>query len=164
MIIRDAREDDLPEIVDIYNSTVSGRMVTADTTPVSVKDRTAWFHEHKKGFRPLWVVEEGGKVIAWLSFQSFYGRPAYLGTAEISVYVAESHRRQGIGRMLLQRAIEYCPGIGVKNLMGFIFAHNAPSIGLFESFGFEQWGYFPRVAVLDGVERDLAIMGLRIKN
>jgi L-amino acid N-acyltransferase YncA len=162
-LIRDARESDLPAIVDIYNSTVPSRMVTADTAPVSVKDRTAWFHEHKKGFRPLWVVEEDGKVIAWLSFQSFYGRPAYLGTAELSVYVAEGHRRQGLGRVLLERAIEHCPEIGVKNLIGFIFAHNGPSIGLVESLGFERWGYFPKVAVLDGIERDLVVMGLRIQ-
>ncbi len=139
-------------------------MVTADMAPASVKGRTAWFHEHKKGFRPLWVVEKDGKVVAWLSFQSFYGRPAYLGTVELSIYVAEGYKRQGMGRMLIGRAIEHGPEIGVKNLIGFIFAHNVPSIGLVESFGFEQWGYLPKVAVMDGIERDLVIMGLRIKD
>lgn len=162
MSIRDARESDLPAIVDIYNSTVPSRMVTADTSPVSVEDRTVWFHEHKTGFRPLWVVEEDGKVNAWLSFQSFYGRPAYSGTAEISIYVAENHRRRGIGHMLLERAIEHSPEVGVKNLVGFIFAHNDPSIGLFERFGFERWGLLPNVAVLDGIERSLVIMGLKV--
>jgi phosphinothricin acetyltransferase len=164
MLVRDAIENDLPAIVDIYNSTVPSMMVTADTSPVSVKDRMTWFHDHKRGFRPLWVAEENGKVIAWLSFQSFYGRPAYHATAEISIYVSEGHREQGIGRMLLTRAIEHTSGIGVKNLVGFIFAHNEPSLGLFEKSGFERWGYFPKVAELGGIERDLVIMGLRIKN
>jgi phosphinothricin acetyltransferase len=33
---------------------------------------------------------------------------------------------------------------------------------LVAGFGFETWGTLPRVAVLDGVERDLVILGLRL--
>jgi len=47
-------------------------------------------------------------------------------------------------------------------LLGFVFAHNTPSLALFGRFGFERWGLLPRVAVLDGVERDVAILGLRL--
>jgi L-amino acid N-acyltransferase YncA len=47
-------------------------------------------------------------------------------------------------------------------LLGFIFAHNQPSLQLFEKFGFQQWGYLPQVAHLDGVERDLVIVGRKI--
>jgi phosphinothricin acetyltransferase len=43
-----------------------------------------------------------------------------------------------------------------------VFAHNAPSIALFERHGFVRWGLLPGVAELDGVERDLAILGLRL--
>jgi len=81
---RDATLTDLPAIVAIYNATIPGRMVTADTEPVSVESRVPWFREHG-GNRPLWVVEEAGAVTAWLSFSSFYGRPAYAATAELSV-------------------------------------------------------------------------------
>lgn len=162
MPVRDALESDLPAIVDIYNSTIPGRMVTADTGPVTVSDRLLWFREHKAGFRPLWVTDDGGRVVAWLSFQSFYGRPAYHATAEVSVYVAEDHRNMGIGSELLKRAIYHSPGIGVKTLVGFIFAHNGPSLRLFEKFGFERWGYLPKVAELDGIGRDLVIVGRRL--
>lgn len=162
MLIRDAQESDLPAIVDIYNSMIPGRMVTADTEPVTVDDRRTWFKEHKKGFRPLWVAEEDGNILGWLSFQSFYGRPAYHATVEVSVYVSPDRRRQGVGIRLLNKAIEHSPSIGVKTLMGFIFAHNEPSLKLFEKFGFEQWGYYPRIAELDGVDRDLVIVGRRI--
>ena len=74
---RDATFDDLPAIVAIYNSTVPSRQVTADLEPVSIESRHAWFHAHGPNTRPLWVVEEAGRVIAWLSFSDFYGRPAY---------------------------------------------------------------------------------------
>lgn len=161
--IRDATLDDLPGIVDIYNSTVPGRMVTADTEPVSVESRLPWFHEHTPQRRPLWVAERGGKLCGWLSYQSFYGRPAYNGTAEVSIYVAEASRGQGLGKLLLQRAIEEAPKVGLHTLLGFIFGHNEPSLILFDRFGFERWAHLPRVATLDGIDRDLVIVGKRIE-
>jgi L-amino acid N-acyltransferase YncA len=161
-IIRDAAAGDLPAIVAIYNATVGGRMVTADTEPVTVADRRGWFADHSPARRPLWVALLDGQVAAWLSFQPFYGRPAYDITAELSLYVAEAYRRRGLGRMLLGRAIERAPDLGVRNLLGFIFSHNAPSLRLFESFGFQLWGQLPDVAVLDGAERSLTILGLRV--
>ena len=93
--IRDAQISDLPDIVSIYNSTIPSRMVTADLEPVSVQSKEEWFKEHSPDFRPLWVVELDGKICAWLSFQSFYGRPAYNGTAEVSIYLHEDFRGQG---------------------------------------------------------------------
>jgi L-amino acid N-acyltransferase YncA len=158
---RDATIADLPDIVAIYNATIPGRMVTADTEPVSVESRAAWFLEHG-GARPLWVVESMGAVVAWLSFTSFYGRPAYASTAEISVYVAAPHRARGIGRMLLAQAIARAPSLDVRTLLGFVFGHNAPSLRLFEAHGFARWGTLPKVAVLDGIERDLVIVGRRV--
>jgi len=162
MTIRDATEDDLPAIVEIYNAAIPGRRATADTAPVAVENRYAWFCEHHPGRRPLWVTVENETIVGWLSFQSFYGRPAYHATAEISVYVSPSKQRTGIGRALLARAIEQAPRFGLKTLLGFIFGHNKSSLRLFESFGFERWGNLPRVAELDGVERDLIILGRRL--
>jgi L-amino acid N-acyltransferase YncA len=158
MFIRKASERDLPDIVDIYNSTIAGRVATADTEPVTVESRMPWFHEHKDE-RPLWVLMEDDRILGWLSFQSFYGRPAYHGTVEVSIYVSPESRGIGVGSKLLSFAITQCPSLGIKRLVGFIFAHNDPSLRLFEKFGFEQWGYLPGVAELDGVEKDLAILG-----
>ncbi len=55
---RGATRSDLPQIVEIYNSTIASRMVTADTDPVSVESRVRWFEEHTPDLRPLWVVED----------------------------------------------------------------------------------------------------------
>jgi L-amino acid N-acyltransferase YncA len=162
MEIRDARLADLPAIVAIYNATVASRMVTADTQPVSVESRISWFAEHSGARRPLWVASEMGQVIGWLSYASFYGRPAYDGTCELSLYLAPQHRRRGLGNELLHRAIEHAPTIGVRTLLGFIFAHNEPSLRLVEKHGFAKWGLLPGVAELDGLERDLVIVGRRV--
>ena len=55
--IRDAARDDLPAIVAIYNASIPGRLATADTEPVTVASREAWFAEHAQGAYPLWVAE-----------------------------------------------------------------------------------------------------------
>jgi L-amino acid N-acyltransferase YncA len=161
---RDATLDDLPAIVAIYNSTVPSRQVTADLEPVSVENRVAWFHAHGPQKRPLWVVEDPqtGSVIAWLSFSDFYGRPAYQRSAEVSIYLDESARGKGLGKQLLAASLAAAPALGIDTVLGFIFGHNEASLRLFRGFGFDTWGSLPRVAVLDGVERDLVILGKRL--
>jgi L-amino acid N-acyltransferase YncA len=161
---RTARADDLPLIVDIYNSTIASREVTADTEPVSVQSRQTWFDDHTPERRPLWVIHRSGdpEIVGWMSYSNFYGRPAYSGTAEVSIYVAEAWRGKGVGRYCLEQAIEFAPRIAVHTLLGFIFGHNAPSLALFRKYGFDTWAQLPRVANLDGVERDLIILGKRV--
>jgi phosphinothricin acetyltransferase len=162
MTIRNATEVDLPAIVEIYNASIPSRAATADTEPVSVKSRRHWFRDHDPEQRPLWVAVSDEIVTGWLSFQSFYGRPAYHATAEISVYVDPAWQRKGIGQELLTKAIRQAPRLGLKTLLAFIFGHNQASLNLLESFGFQRWGVLPRVAELDGIERDLIILGRRI--
>jgi phosphinothricin acetyltransferase len=62
----------------------------------------------------------------------------------------------------MARAISRSPDFGLRTLLGFIFGHNEASLRLFESFGFARMGMLPRVAELDGVERDLVIVGRRV--
>lgn len=157
-----ARLEDLPAIVDIYNSTIAGRRATADLEPVTVESRLPWFKAHTPDRRPLWVAKQGETVAGWASLSDFYGRPAYNGTAEISIYVSEACRGSGVGSLLVEHAIAECPRLGVNTLLGFVFAHNEPSLRLLRKFGFEAWGHYPKVAVLDGVERDLTVLGKRL--
>ncbi|WP_375501383.1 GNAT family N-acetyltransferase [uncultured Nostoc sp.] len=162
MTIRHATETDLPAIVAIYNAAIPSGMATADLEPVSVESRLPWFKARSPSQRPLWVIEVEGVIAGWLSFQSFYGRPAYSKTAEISIYIAPGFHRCGLGQQLLTQAINESPNLGLKTLLCFIFAHNQPSLKLFETFGFQPWGHLPKVAEIDSLERDLVIMGLRI--
>ncbi|BCS87370.1 GNAT family N-acetyltransferase [Pseudodesulfovibrio sediminis] len=160
--MRDATEQDLPRIVAIYNSTVRSRQSTADTEEVSVESKRSWFRGHVPGKRPILVHEEGEQIAAWVSFESFYGRPAYRHTAEISIYIAPEFRRQGLGRRLLQEALELCPALCIKTILGYIFSHNEPSLKLFQSFGFEQWAHLPDIAEMDDQEYSLSIFGKRV--
>jgi phosphinothricin acetyltransferase len=160
---RNATLEDLPGIVAIYNSTIPSRMVTADTEPVTVESKITWFDEHSPATRPLWAFEnEDRELIGWVSFQSFYGRPAYNSTAEISIYIKEKWRGKRLGKQVLSYTLSRCNDLNISTLLGYIFAHNTSSLNLFHGFGFSDWGYLPKVAILDGIERDVIIVGKRV--
>jgi len=160
--IRDAQESDLDAIVAIYNAAIPGRRATADTEPVSVESRRGWFGDRDWARHPVWVAEREGRVVAWLSFGKFYGRPAYAATAELSVYVDPAAQRGGLATELVSAAFARAGSLGLTTFLGFVFAHNERSVALCHKFGFEQWGHLARVAILDGVERDLLILGRRL--
>ena len=160
---REANQNDLARIVEIYNSTVASRMITADTEIVSVESKQKWFDDHNAVNRPLWMVEDSNnEIIGWVSFQSFKNRPAYDATVEIGIYLDEKQRGKGYGKEILHYSIINAPKFGITTLLGFIFAHNEPSLKLFRHFGFEDWGTFPNIAILDGQEKGLIIVGKRV--
>lgn len=160
-MIRDGREDDLPAIVRIYNDAIPGRLATADTEPVTLESRRAWLVD-RDARHPLWVFERADGVVGWLTLGRFYGRPAYAATVEVSVYVAPGAQGAGVATTLMDHAVARALALGITTLLGFVFAHNGPSLALCQKFGFATWGHLPRVAVLDGVERDLLILGKRL--
>ena len=162
MTIRDALEADLPAIIDIYNAATATRTSTALLGPVTVEERLPWFHRHSTNQSPLWVAEVDGLIAGWLSFHEFIRRPAYHGSAEISIYVNEKFRRRGIGRALLAKAIVDAPRLNARTLVGYVLGHNAASLAVFEQAGFERWGRLPRIARFETAERDLVIVGRHV--
>jgi len=162
MKIRDAVDSDLPAIIDIYNAAVATRIATAQLEPVTLEERHDWLKEHSPNRHPFWVLEIDGQVAGWLTIKPFIPRCAYQGTAELSVYVDQKFRRRGVARALLEEVISRAASLGINAMVGLIFAHNEPSLGLFGQLGFERWGLLPRVALLDGVQRDLTIMGCHV--
>lgn len=162
MNFRNADINDLPAIVSIYNSTVESRMVTADTSPVTIAEKEDWFYDHHPDTRPLWMIEDDKAVIGWVSFQNFYGRPAYNGTAEISIYLAEEARGKGYGKKILEYCIGKCTSLKINTLLGFIFSHNTPSLRLFLDAGFEEWADLKDIAEMDGRKYSLKILGKKV--
>ncbi|HEV7281832.1 MAG TPA: GNAT family N-acetyltransferase [Pirellulaceae bacterium] len=177
--IRDAVDADLPRIVEIYNQSIAGGWSTADTRPVTVESRAAWFAERDPNRRPIWVAEvaasssetdgpAGGDsppllVVGWISLTSFYrGRPAYDATAEISVYIAGAWQRLGIGRQLKEAMIARCPALGVTTLVSMHFDHNPATERLNQEFGFVRAGYLEEIALVQGQKRGLVLSLLRI--
>ncbi len=76
----------------------------------------------------------------------------------------EEFRRRGVGQALLEQALERSPALALTALLGFIFGHNESSIELFQCAGFDRWGLLPRVARVDGTERDIVILGRHVES
>ncbi len=150
MTIRPATIADLPAIVDIYNDAVADRFATADTSPVTVEQRRAWFHTHDDEY-PIYVLEHEGSVGAWYSLSPYRsGRAAVRGTAELSYYVGVESRGRGYGTALVTHAMDEGRRLGKRVLFCIILERNAASVALMRKCGFELWGRLPDVASIDG--------------
>jgi len=165
---RDTTPDDLPRIVEIYNFAVATRESSCDLEPATVATRRESFSKHSPGHRPIWVAEDADAsdqgVIGYLGFFHFMNeRPGYYITADLAIYLHPGYQNKGLGTYLLREAIRHAPSLGIEVLAATIFASNEPSIRLFTRHGFERWGFMPRVARLENVERDLVMMGRRLK-
>ncbi len=164
---RNAQESDLPRIVEIYNFAVASRKCSCDLEPTTVAARLPAFRKHTPEHRPLWVAEDvdspASGVVGYFGFFPFMNeRPGYFVTADVAIYLHPDYQGRGLGSWLLEQAIAFAPSIGIETLTATIFASNDSSLRLFEKFGFERWGYMPRVARLEGVEKDLVLVGRRI--
>lgn len=151
VMIRTATIDDLSSIVAIYNEAVEQRFATADLEPVTVEQRSAWFHEHDPASLPVYVAERERIPVGWCSLSAYRpGRAALRRTAEISYYVSTAARGRGVGTALVQHAIDQAPRLGKHVLFGILLEKNTVSVGLLKKCGFELWGRLPDAALIDG--------------
>jgi L-amino acid N-acyltransferase YncA len=165
---RNAEAEDLPRIVEIYNFAVATRESSCDLEPATVASRQESFSKHSPAHRPIWVAEDTDApeqgVVGYLGFFHFMNeRPGYYITADLAIYLHPNYQNKRLGTHLLSEAIRHAPSLGIEVLAVTIFASNQPSIELFTRHGFERWGYMPRVARLENVERDLVMLGRRLK-
>lgn len=163
MNLREANRNDLERVVEIYNSSIPGRLSTADTSPVSIESKEEWFFSHSKE-RPLLVYEESGFIIGWASLRCFNERPAYKNTIEISIYIDHDYIGRGIGTDILSRCVEIFPSLKVKKAIANVFSCNKASLNLFYKFGFQKWGELVDVCEMDGSKYSVTILGLSLEN
>jgi phosphinothricin acetyltransferase len=151
---RAAEPRDVPAITAIYNQGIAERIATFETQPRTEPDVTAWL-----GTRfPVVVVADSQGVIAFAAASLYRSRACYTGIAEFSVYVEQSHRRLGIGRIALEALFEAAEKAGFWKLISRIFVENAPSRELCRALGFREVGIYQRHGKLDGVWRDVVIV------
>jgi L-amino acid N-acyltransferase YncA len=154
--VRDLRPGDWPEVARIYAEGIA----TGDATfEIEVPSWEAWDAAHLPGHR--FVAERGGRVIGWIALAPVSTRRCYAGVAEVSVYVAEDARGEGVGSELLATAIASSERDGIWTLQTSVFPENAASLALLRRFGFRTVGTRERIGRLDGSWRDTVLVERR---
>jgi phosphinothricin acetyltransferase len=156
LAIRDLRPGDWSEVSRIYAEGIATRNATFETEVPSWDD---WNAAHLADHRLVAVAD--GDVLGWIALVPVSKRACYRGVAEVSAYVAEEARSQGIGGALLAGVIESAERAGIWTLETGVFPENAPSLVLLKRFGFREVGIRERISQLDGVWRDVVLLERR---
>lgn len=151
-------EERWPAVREIYAQGVETRNATFATV---APDWLEWDARHLPCCRLVAICN--GEVAGWAALSPVSSRDVYRGVAEVSVYVAECARGQGIGFQLLSALIAESERNGIWTLQAGIFPENSASIRLHEKAGFRIVGHRERIGCLDGRWRDTALMERRSK-
>jgi L-amino acid N-acyltransferase YncA len=147
MIIRQAQSKDFPHILRIYNQAVRTGGLTGDEQEILLAQRLPWLEQHTGEHYMIFVAEHDSASLGYLALSPYrHGRSAFYHTAEVSYYIDESHRRQGLAAELMEHALAACEGLQFNTLIAILLSGNQASIALLKKFGFSRWGCMPQIA------------------
>jgi len=163
--IRPATHNDLESINTIYNLAIPSGFSTADTEPITMRERVKWFKKHIPDRYPVFVADVDQKVVGWICLSPYReGRKALRYTVEITYYIHPDYQQKGIGSALMDFMIKKAPEYQAKTLVAMLLEQNTGSISLLEKFGFQKWGLLPGAADFGGREDGHLYYGLRIRD
>lgn len=143
--IRHATEEDLPEILAIYNDVILHTTAVYDYEPHTLEMRQQWFKTKKDQDFPVFVAIDEGRIVGLSSIGVFRAWAAYKYSVENSVYVASDCRGKGVGKLLIPPLIDAAKKLKLHTIIAGIDASNEASIRLHEHFGFEEVAHFKEV-------------------
>lgn len=155
-VIDQMRASDWEQVRSIYLEGIRSGHSTFETEAPSWEK---WDEGHLQIARL--VMRDGETIVGWAALSPVSKREVYRGVAELTVYVSENARGQGIGRALLEALIEESERNGIWTLQASIFPENVASVQLHRGCGFREVGRRERIAMLNGVWRDTLLFERR---
>lgn len=156
VIIRTFNEDDWSDVAHIYAQGIKTGIATFETEVPTWK---TWDQNHIREGRLAALIEPS--LVGWAALSQVSFRPVYAGVAEVSIYVADSWKRKGIGKGLLNELIKVSETIGIWTLQASIMVQNMHSIRLHQNLGFREVGIRERIGKLNGVWHDTMLLERR---
>ena len=158
--VRHATENDLPQILHIYNDIIAHTTAVYYYEPHTLKMRQQWFEERKQQGFPVFVAEEDGVILGMSSIGPFRVPTAYKFSVENTVHVAAAARGKGIGKLLMPPIIDAAKEMKMHAIIAGIDATNEVSLHLHKNFGFEEVAHFKQVGYKFGRWLDLKFLEL----
>lgn len=162
-MIRQAVDNDLYQIMEIYNDAVLNTTAVYTYKAQTIVERKLWFQNKLKDNFPVLVFEEKDRVAGFATFGSFRAWPAYKYTIEHSVYVHKNFRNHGIGTALVKMIIKLANEREFATLVAGIDAFNESSIKMHQKLGFHYSGTIKRAGFKFGKWLDLVFYQLDLQ-
>jgi len=156
--IRDAREEDLPGVLAIYNDVLATSTAIYNDTPVTLENRRDWWQARVKQDYPVLVAIDDSGVIGFAAFGDFRSWPGYRFTVEHSVHIRADCRGQGVGQALMTPLIARACALGKHVMIAGVDADNAGSIRFHERLDFVRVAHFREVGFKFGRWLDLVFL------
>lgn len=144
--IRNAVDNDLQEILDIYNDAILNTTAVFQYEVHTIEMRKEWFAQKQKDRFPVFVAVEDNVVVGFSTFGPFRAWQGYKYSVEHSIYVEKDQRGKGIGKMLLQPLIDEARKMNMHTIIAGIDGDNKISIAFHKQFGFVEVGYIKEVS------------------
>lgn len=162
--IRRAEPSDAEQLVELgraVGSEPEGWLIALDGWRSEADERRYLKAIRRYPHAAVYVAEDGDRIVGRLSL-SRDQHPASAHVADLGLMVASSHRRQGIGRALLETAVMWAREAEITKLELHVFPWNGPAIALYEGFGFEREGYRKRHYRRGREQADAILMALAV--
>lgn len=143
--LRKATENDLLQILDIYNDAILNTTAVYDYEPHTLEMRRQWFETKQQQGFPVFVAEENNEVLGFSSIGPFRAWAGYKYSVENSIYVKDGQRGKGIGKLLMQPLIDAAKEMKLHAIIAGIDADNKLSIDFHKQFGFEEAGHLKQI-------------------
>ena len=148
MIIRDALDADLSQILEIVNAFLSTTTTEWRETPYTLDDRREWLAQHRRAGHPVLVAEINSEVVGFSCYGDFRDAqkwPGYRFVVENTIHVRERHWGSGVGRALMEALVERAAAAGKRVMVAAVDAENVGSIRFHERCGFVEVARMPDI-------------------
>ncbi|MEH7097929.1 arsinothricin resistance N-acetyltransferase ArsN1 family A [Neobacillus vireti] len=149
--------NDLESILHIYNQGIEDRIATLEEDQKDIGYMTEWFNIHNGRFAVI-VIETNGEIVGWTSLNPYSNRCAYVGVADLSIYIRRDYRGRGVGSLLLKEIESTAIRNQFNKIVLFTFPFNNLGQGLYRKNGYREVGVFKNQGKLDGCYVDVMIM------
>jgi L-amino acid N-acyltransferase YncA len=159
--LRDARAEDLPQMVAIQNALLATTTIEWRDEPYTVADRQAWLVEHERSGAPVLVAVDGEAVVGFAAYGDFRDTakwPGYRFAVEHTVHVREDQWGTGVGRALVEALVERARVAGKRVIVAAVDATNTGSIRFHERVGFVEVARLPHLGFKHGRWLDLVLL------
>ena len=144
MEIRFAKPSDARSLLDIYAPYVENTAITFEYEVPTVEDFTTRIEKTLEKY-PYLVAEEDGLILGYAYASTYYARAAYDWAVELSVYVSQEARGQGVGTRLYDVLEDLLEQMGYIHFLACISLPNEASLALHRKRGYQQVAHFPKI-------------------